>query len=369
MNLESSLVLRDDSQEVVTVEELKDNLTAYQVELRRDPSVQALTNKITIDNPQSILKFGEEANKEITMISDRLLNQMKSVKSEESGELIVKLTKLMSKFEPEEFDSIGEERRGLLGKIFGKAKESVEKLLSKYENLGKETDKIFLILKEYEADTIKANQELENMSKSNIKTYETLEKYIVAGEIAKEEVDKYIIEYETKMNENPDDQRIVSTYNNLLTARDMIDQKVYDLRTAENVVLQTVPMIHMMQKGNYNLIRKINSAFIITLPIFKQCLVQAVAMKRQALQAKSLQVLDEKTNELLMRNATATARNSAKLAEMAGTSSIKAETLQATWETIKAGIIETKQIEQANQEERKRNTIMIEQIKKEIKEG
>ena len=60
---------------------------------------------------------------------------------------------------------------------------------------------------------------------------------------------------------------------------------------------------------------------------------------------------------------------SLKLAEMAGTSSIKAETLQTTWETIKAGIIETKQIEQANQEERSRNTLMIEQIKREIKEG
>ncbi len=52
--------------------------------------------------------------------------------------------------------------------------------------------------------------------------------------------------------------------------KDMLNQRTYDLQIAENVAMQTCPMIQTMQMANFNLMRKINSSFIITLPIFKQ---------------------------------------------------------------------------------------------------
>ena len=69
------------------------------------------------------------------------------------------------------------------------------------------------------------------------------------------------------------------------------------------VYWQSAPMIRMMQMTNFNLQRKINSSFIITLPIFKQCLAKAIMLKRQQIQANGLKQLDDKTNELLKRNA------------------------------------------------------------------
>ena len=44
----------------------------------------------------------------------------------------------------------------------------------------------------------------------------------------------------------------------------MLEQRTQDLRTAENVAMQSIPMIKTMQFSNMNLVRKINSAFIIT---------------------------------------------------------------------------------------------------------
>ena len=43
----------------------------------------------------------------------------------------------------------------------------------------------------------------------------------------------------------------------------MLEQRVQDLRTAENVAMQSIPMLKTMEFSNYNLVRKINSAFII----------------------------------------------------------------------------------------------------------
>ena len=61
----------------------------------------------------------------------------------------------------------------------------------------------------------------------------------------------------------------------------MLEQRTQDLRVAENVAMQTIPMLKTMEFSNINLIRKINSAFIITLPIFKQSLAQDIMLKRQ----------------------------------------------------------------------------------------
>ena len=147
----------------------------------------------------------------------------------------------------------------------------------------------------------------------------------------------------------------------------MLSQRVYDLQVAENVAMQTCPMIQTMQMSNFNLMRKINSSFIITLPIFKQCLVQAIQLKRQEIQAKSIKQLDEKTNELLLRNAQNTAQQSVNIAKMAGGSSIQIETLKTTYETIKNGIEETKKINEELAMKRQQDSAELENMKADMK--
>lgn len=367
---ELSLPDEDSPQEekvlLVMPEEIKEYSNDFKLKLRDDPEVQALTSEIVVNDLNTILFFGDSASKGISNVSDSLLLQMKEVKAEESGELIVKLTRVMDKFDPKEFEKFNTyKEQGVVSKLFNKAKDTIDKLFTKYEDLGTEVDKIYVVLKKYEAETRQSNMNLEQMAKANVETYETLEKYIVAGELAKEEVDKYIAEYEVKA-QNPDDQKAALIYQPLLQARDMLDQRIYDLRISENVAMQTIPMIQMIQLGNYNLIRKINSAFLITLPIFKQCLTQAIMLKRQELQARSMQVLDDKTNELLIRNANSVSKNAATLAKMAGTSSIKIETIEETWRTITNGISETKKIQETNKNDREKNTIKLEEFKKQV---
>ena len=367
---ELSLPDEDSPQEekvlLVMPEEIMEYSNDFKLKLRDDPEVQALTSEIVVNDLNTILFFGDSASKGISNVSDSLLLQMKEVKAEESGELIVKLTRVMDKFDPKEFEKFNTyKEQGVVSKLFNKAKDTIDKLFTKYEDLGTEVDKIYVVLKKYEAETRQSNMNLEQMAKANVETYETLEKYIVAGELAKEEVDKYIAEYEVKA-QNPDDQKAALIYQSLLQARDMLDQRIYDLRISENVAMQTIPMIQMIQLGNYNLIRKINSAFLITLPIFKQCLTQAIMLKRQELQARSMQVLDDKTNELLIRNANSVSKNAATLAKMAGTSSIKIETIEETWRTITNGISETKKIQETNKNDREKNTIKLEEFKKQV---
>ena len=121
-----------------------------------------------------------------------------------------------------------------------------------------------------------------------------------------------------------------------------------------------------MEFSNINLIRKINSAFIITLPIFKQSLAQAIMLKRQRLQAEALSELDKKTNEMILKNATNTVEQAKLTAQMASGSSIKVDTLEKSWKTIVNGIEETKRIQDDARRQRAEDKVKLENIKNEF---
>ncbi|WP_027623813.1 toxic anion resistance protein [Clostridium lundense] len=336
----------------------------YKAKLRAMPEVEALTSRIHVEDPNTILMFGKEAAEGISKVSDSLLSTMKTVNAEEAGEMIIQLTKIMDKFDIKELKDIKEP--SVFQKLFKKAKNSVEVMFQKYQTMGSEVDKVYITLKKYEQDIEQSNKNLKLMYNTNINYYKELEKFIVAGELALEELNNELIpEYQRIANESGD-QLDISNVQTLRKVLEMMEQRVYDLKIAENVALQTIPMIQGIQFSNFNLTRKINSAFIITLPIFKQCLTQAIMLKRQELQAKSLQALDDKTNELLLRNAENLANQTVNITRMTGSSSINMDTLEKTWSTIMKGIEETKAIQEQNKSERVNNSQRLEQIKYEM---
>ncbi len=344
-------------------DELVTYTASYKEKLRKLPEVEQMTSEIYVDDLNTILQFGQKATEGISKVSDNLLASMKAVKSEEAGEMIVQLTKVMDKFDIKELQDIKEP--SALKKLFNRAKNSIEELFNKYETMGTEVDKIYIILKKYEDQINVANQNLALMYESNLEYYQLLEKYIVAGEMAMEELTgKLIPQYEAEALSG--DPMVTATLQSLQQAQEMLGQRIYDLQIAENIALQTIPMIQGIQYSNFNLSRKINSAFIITLPIFKQCLTQAVMLKRQELQAKSMEALDQKTNELLLRNAENMANQNARIARMATGSSVQIETLEKTWQTIMKGIEQTKAIEEENRNARQNNAVKLENMKQSI---
>lgn len=335
----------------------------YKQQLRQLKEVQDLTSEIEVQNVNSIIQFGQKASENISKISDELLASIKEVKAEEASEMLLSLTKIMDKFDIKEFEN--QKQPGLIAKIFKSAGDTIAKLFQKYDTMGYEIEKVYILLKRYESEIKDSNQKLKKLYDGNLEYYKQLEKYIVAGELASEEVDMYINQFSNDNTMNMDEKQMM--IQKLEICKEMLQQRLYDLKVAENVAIQAAPMIQTIQMSNFNLLRKINTSFIITLPIFKQCLAQAIMLKRQEIQAKSLKQLDDKTNELIMRNATNTARQSTEIAKMASGSVVAIETLEKSYQTIMKGIEDTKAIQEANKAKRVENTIKLEQIKSNMK--
>ncbi|HBV89340.1 toxic anion resistance protein [Desulfosporosinus sp.] len=327
------------------------------------PEVRSIVRQINIEDVSSIMSFGKNTAEEVSRFSDAILNSMQATKVEDSGELLIQLNRIMDKFDIKDFE---DKPPGFLEKIFSKAKNTVEALFKKYNSMGDEVDKVFVTLKQYEAEIGVANKQLEDMFNKNVEYYEQLGQYIYAGQVVLAELKNNIIPTaQAKANEtgNQVDQMNV---NNLLQVQEIMEQRIYDLQLAENVAVQSMPTIKAIEYGNYNLVRKINSAFVITMPIFKQCLVQAIMLKRQSVQAKAMSALDEKTNELLLRNAENTALQSKMVARLATGSSVNIETLEKSWQTIVKGIEETKAIQEEMRQKRIDGTKRLEVLKQDF---
>ena len=358
MNQNDNMPMQNNDFDMSTISE-------YKQRLRGMKEVQDLTNEVEIQNPNSIIMFGQTASENISKVSDELLNSMKAVKSEEASEMLVNLTKIMDKFDVKELE--GTEKQSMLSKFMKGVGSSVAKLFQKYDTMGYEVEKVYVLLKKYENDIRESNANLKKLYDANLHFYQLLEKYIVAGELALEEIDAYISQISMNNAMNQEEKQMLTQ--KLEISKEMLSQRVYDLQIAENVAIQAAPMIQTIQMSNFNLMRKINSSFIVTLPIFKQCLAQAVILKRQEIQAKSIKQLDDKTNELIMRNAQNTARQSVEIAKMASGSSVAISTLEKSFETIMKGIEDTKAIQEANRAERIENSAKLERIKHSMKKN
>nr|WP_314098867.1 toxic anion resistance protein [uncultured Lachnoanaerobaculum sp.] len=330
-------------------------------ELADSAEVDALVSKIELDNLDSIVTFGGEVATEISKSSDLVLNSMNIAQIEETSKMLGVLTNIMSKFDIEEI----RQEPGLFDKLFGGIKKQLDKIMTKYQTMGGEIDKVYVELKGYEGEIKETNKKLNTMFESNVNYYHDLLKYIMAGEQGCKELEGAIAERTAEMERTGDKsmQFELTTLNNALM---MLEQRTQDLRVAENVAMQTIPMLKTMEFSNINLIRKINSAFIITLPIFKQSLAQAIMLKRQRLQAEALSELDKKTNEMILKNATNTVEQAKLTAQMASGSSIKVDTLEKSWRTIVNGIEETKRIQDDARRQRVEDKAKLENIKNEF---
>ena len=330
-----------------------DTANELKQELASSEEIDKLVSTINANDPNSIITFGNQVAEEISKASDQVLNSMNMTQLDDSSELLNALKNIMDQFDVKELTE--EKKAG----FFANLRKQLDKILAKYHTMGEEVDKIYVQLKQYESEISQSNIKLETMYNANIEYYKELLKYIMAGEQACKELDQYIEDFKVKVQNNPDSGTAAMDLQTLEQTRSIMEQRVMDLKIAENVAMQTVPML--------NLIRKINSAFIITMPVFKQALAQAVMLKRQRIQANAMKALDDKTNELLLKNAQNTVDQTKLTTQLAMGSSIKVETLEKTWETIVNGIDETRKLQEEARTKRAEDSKRLEKLKEDYK--
>lgn len=319
---------------------------------------KSLSDSLSISDPQSIINFGKQISEDMSKCADEILSRQGIGTLSKTSNMMNVLSKIMDQVDIQELNST-DRPEGVFGKIFNRAQKRIEQLMAKYNSIGSEIEKVCTELKTYEIEIEQSNTDLDNLYDNGINNYRELCKYTIAGELALDEMSEYIKHLE---NQDQTDPNATMELANAKQIEQLLQQRVQDLRMAEAVALQSLPIIKAMQFGNYNLARKINSSFIVTIPVFKNAMAQAILAKKQRMQADALKALDDKTNEMLLRNSQIAADNMRMTAQLSGSSAIKTETIQQSWQTIMDGIRDTKLIQDELNKQRERDKATIEEL-------
>ena len=323
-------------------QQVQKHMEEVRVALRNSPEVQMIAKQVNVQNKNEILVYGQKPAEEVSKFADRILHTMKSTDLEDSGEMLKKLAKVMEKFDKKEFENVD---KGFLVKIFNSSKKQVEKLFSKYTSMGKEIDAVYTEIETYRQEMMKTNDTLDGLYMNLFQYYESLEKHIVAGQMVIEELRSQDLPYYEEKAKSGLQQDILM----LEEVRDIVqtfEDRVYNLEMAKMAAFQTAPQIRLMQRTNGKIISKIHSAFIVTIPIFKANLIQAITLKRSKMINDSLNVLEEKTNEMLRDNARNTIDQAISISRDQNNDAARIQVLEENMGVIINGLQEVKAIEE-----------------------
>lgn len=332
------------------------------VELRQDPQVLQIVNSMDINKQNELISLGKEPAERLSRFSDRILNTMQVTKLDESSRLLNELEKVMKRFDRKEIAS----DPNFFQKLFNRAKKTTEAIFKKYQTLGGELEKIHGEFAMIENELHRMNNDLERLYEEDVEYYFELEKYLVAAEMKLEEVNNTLIP-QCEQRVNGGDQFARIELENLRTVKELLERKVDDLEKARMVAVIAAPQIKTMQRGNNDLIAKINSAFVTTIPIFKMGIINTVSAKRQKLHSDALTAFEERTNQMLKDVTNDIMHQSIEIAKLSGTSSIKMETIETMWDTILKGIDEYKKVKEEQSMQRIEDRKRLEALREEAK--
>ncbi len=262
--------------------------------------IDDLAKEIKDDDPQSVIFFGSKAQEKINAVSDSMLEGVRNKDLGTSGEALNNLVTTIKGFDVDELNP--NVKQGFFAKLFGFASPAV-KFLGKYEEVRSQVDKITDDLESHKAKLLTDITALERLYDVNLDYFNELELYIAAGVKKLKEFDEVIIP--KLQNEAKDSGKMTKTLNlqDVITTRNDLERRVHDLRLTRQVAMQALPSIRMVQENDKNLVSKINSTLVNTVPLWKNQLAQTITIYRSGEAAKSVKNATDLTNELLEENA------------------------------------------------------------------
>ncbi len=349
---------------VDTPDILKDR-ESYVAKLKNDPEVKALTSQIDINDINSVHRFGSKPGERINNLATDILSSVMVPTNKEATEMLNKLAKILKKFDLEELKPEERKNPNFLEKILKKVRDEFEATLRKYENLNKEVNDVYLLIKSYEQETLKDNELLTKMFHENLRAYEEYEKYIVAAQLAVDELKEYREKYASR-TDLPESVQQPTLMNIDLFIRTM-SRRADDLLGGATVGQLTVPTLLQMQQANVDLISQYNQAFTIGIPAFKMNLSKAILQKRTSIRANSMQEFNDTIRVQTLKAAEQGAKTAVQVATQANETLFSFDDLSKFYSIVSNGTKNVNEALEKQDKKRAEDRVKIEALLTKVK--
>lgn len=315
------------SEKKVSEEEIESSLNYNNLEPAEKAAIDEFISKVDVTDTTMILQYGSTAQNKISKFSDSVLDNVKTKETGEVGDLLSELV-----VQIKDFDSdipTGEERGGIFG-IFNSFKKQVEKLISKYDKVENNIEKIEKQLENHKLQMLKDINIFDKMYEKNLEYFKELSLYIIAGEKKLEELRTVTLPELQAKAEASGDQIDIQKVNDMSNMINRFEKKIYDLKTTRIISIQMAPQIRMIQNNDTELVEKIQSSLINTIPLWKNQMVIALGLTNSKKALGAQREVTNLTNDMLKKNSELLKQGTIQIAEESEKAIVDIETLQQT---------------------------------------
>lgn len=326
---------------------------------------QELAKQIPIGQTEAILSYGANAQAALSSFSNKMLDH---VQAKDVGEVGAILTDLMNKLNQLDPEDLREEKPKGLKKLFHKVQKSVNEMMTKYQKLSTQIDRIGVQLEHSKRGLVDDVRMLDQLYEQNKTYFEALNVYIAAAEIKRDEIVNDIIPKAHAEAAASNDQMKVQEVNDLNQFVDRLEKRIYDLQLSRQITLQSAPQIRMIQSTNQALAEKIQSSIMTSIPLWRNQIAIALTLNNQRKAVEAQKQVTQTTNDLLLRNSEMLRMNTVETARENERGIVEIETLKKTQDNLVQTIEETLQIQAEGREKRRAAEIELGQMEQDLKQ-
>ena len=327
-------------------------------------AIDTFLEKIDVKNTTQILQFGASAQNNISKFSDTVLQDVRTRSTGEVGNLLSNLVGEIKEFDS---DVPTEEKKGILG-IFNSAKKQMEKLLAKYNKVENNISTIENQLENHKLQMMKDIAIFDTMYEQNLQYFKELSLYIIAGEKKLEELRNVTLPELQKVAEETKEQADAQAVNDMIATINRFEKRIYDLKTTRIISIQMAPQIRLIQNNDSELVEKIQSSLINTIPLWKNQIVIALGITNAKNALGAQKQVNEMTNEMLKKNSELLKQGTIDIAEQSEKAVVDVETLQKTNKDIINTLDKVLEIHENGKVKRQEAEQQLEQIEGELKD-
>ncbi|MCM3637578.1 toxic anion resistance protein [Sporosarcina luteola] len=324
-----------------------------------------LAEQIPVGNYEAIITYGANAQNELSRFSHKMLDHVQSKDIGPVGDVLGDLMSKLSEIDPED---LSEKKKTGLSRLFGKAKRSIQEMMTKYQKLSTQIDRIGVQLEHSKRGLLEDVQMLDSLYEQNKTYFQALNVYIAAAELKRDEIANVIIPEMQRQAELSNDQMAFQEVNDMGQFLDRLEKRLYDLQLSRQITIQSAPQIRMIQQTNQTLAEKIQSSIMTSIPLWKNQIAIALTLNRQRKAVESQRLVTKTTNDLLLKNSEMLKVNSIETAKENERGIIEIDTLKKTQENLIQTIEETLVIQADGRAKRKQAEVEIARMEEELKQ-
>jgi len=323
--------------------------------------IAQFANEIDISNAKQVIQYGSSAQKSISDFSVNILGKVKTSELGDVGDALKELTvALDATTEPE--------KKGILG-IFQKAKRGVDSIKANYAKAETNVSRIEKDLEKHQVVLTQDVEMFEQMYDLNLQYYRELTMYIIAGKKALDKARGEQLEALKEKAETSQMQEDVENYNKYVNLCNRFEKKLHDLELTRVIAMQVAPQIRLLQDNDQEMLEKIQSSLINTIPLWRHQMVLALGIEHTQRALSAQNMITEKTNELLTRNAETLKMATVETAKEAERSVVDIATLKRCNQQLISSISEVVKIHEQGAKRRQDAETELVKVEQELKQA